>query len=260
MRSFLLPRSRLPGGVTATVLLFLIQTTLAWSAERPLYFLTPAAVDPIALLPAPPITGSPEQLADMTTVVNARNTCTSNDLAVALEQNHGLTVFNLAPFLGSDFTSKRLPKTAALCRHAQSDTARFVTIAKQHFKRLRPSVVDTNLLVTTPALDFSYPSGHSAEATVIASILMELVPDQADRIFIAGRNAGWHRVQLARHYPSDIQAGRVLAQTVFRAMKSDASYLAEFAQAKGEIAAVLGRPLIPLLTPSGGKAAESAVH
>jgi acid phosphatase (class A) len=247
-------------GVMAITLVVFLQAGLAKGADRPFNFMAPDAVDVIALLPPPPITGSPEDRADMTAVANARNFCPSNELAVALEQNRGLNVFSLAPFLGANFKADRLPKTARLFRHAQSDTSRFVVTAKKHWQRLRPSVVDTNLLVTTPALDYSYPSGHSAEATVMALILMELVPDQAGRIFAASRDAGWHRVQLALHYPSDIQAGRVVAQAAFQAMKKNPQFQREFAGAKAELATALAVPLLPLLNSTNTKAPEPVAH
>jgi acid phosphatase (class A) len=244
----------------AVALGFLLHAGPACGADHPPYFMAPDAVDVIALLPPPPVSGSPEQLADMAAVANARNFCPSNDLAVALEQNRDLNVFNLAPFLGANFKAARLPKTARLFRQAQSDTAQFVVTAKKHWQRLRPSVVDTNLLVTTPALDYSYPSGHSAEATVMALILMELVPDQSDRIFAASRAAGWHRVQLARHYPSDIQAGRVVAQAAFQTMKKNPQFQREFAGAKTELATALAVPLLPLLNSTNTKVLEPVAH
>ncbi len=244
----------------AVALVFLLHAGPVVGADRPPGFMAPDAVDVIVLLPPPPITGSPEQLADLAAVANARNSCPANDLAVALEQNRGLNVFNLAPFLGGNFNAARLPKTARFFSHVQQDTSQLVVIAKKHWKRLRPSVVDTNLLVTTPALDYSYPSGHSAEATVMALVLMELVPDQVDRIFAASRDAGWHRVQLARHYPSDIQAGRVVAQAAFQAMKKNPKFQREFAGAKAELAAALAVPLMPLLNSTNTKAPEPVAH
>jgi len=225
-----------------------------------LYFLTPESVDVIALLPAPPILNSPEQRADMVSVVNARNACSSNDLAEALEQDRGLTAFNLAPFIGSYFTAQQLPKTATLLRQAQSDTAHFVAIAKANWKRLRPSVQDPNLLVTKPDLDFSYPSGHSASATILALILMDLNPEQAGQILVASRDAGWHRVQLARHYPSDIQAGRVVAQALYRALKANPRYQQELAEAQAEMAAVKAALAAPPPAVQPARETEAVAH
>ena len=258
MKSFPCRRRKFLGGLFTLALLLLLPVPLVRGADHPLYFMAPDAVDVLALLPPPPIAGSPEDRADMAAVVNARNSCPASDLAVALEQNQNLSVFNLAPFLGANFKGDQLPKTALLFYHAQRDTAWFVNLAKDHWRRPRPSTTDPSLLMNTPDSNFSYPSGHSASATIMALILMELVPDHAQEIFVASREVGWHRVQLARHYPSDIQAGRVVAQAVYRAMKSDPRFQAEFAEAKAELAAAI--PLTPLLNSTNRAAAEPVAH
>jgi len=260
MKLFFKQQAKVVGSGFVLALAFFIQASTLSGAEWRRYFLTPEAVDVVALLPAPPLPASPEDLADMATVVNARNQCSSNELAAALVHDRSLTAFNMAPFIGDFFTASRLPKTAALLRHAQSDTSCFVAAAKANWKRLRPSVVDTNLLVTTPDLDFSYPSGHSAGATMVALILMDLDPEHAGQILAASRAAGWQRVQLARHYPSDIQAGRVLAQAVFHAMKANLRYQQEFAEAQAEMAAAKAATASPPPAAPAAKATEAVAH
>jgi acid phosphatase (class A) len=44
-------------------------------------------------------------------------------------------------------------------------------------------------------------------------------------------------VQTARHYPTDIYAGRVLAQAIVKEMKKSDEFQKDFAEAKAEIAA-----------------------
>ena len=97
-------------GVMAITLVVFLQAGLAKGADRPFNFMAPDAVDVIALLPPPPITGSPEDRADMTAVANARNFCPSNELAVALEQNRGLNVLSLAPISGANFRRTGCPR------------------------------------------------------------------------------------------------------------------------------------------------------
>ena len=55
---------------------------------------------------------------------------------------------------------------------------------------------------------------------VLAFVLADLFPAQRDAILAQARQIGWHRVQIARHYPTDIYAGRVLAQAIVCEMKS----------------------------------------
>jgi acid phosphatase (class A) len=52
-----------------------------------------------------------------------------------------------------------------------------------------------------------------------------------------GRSLGWHRVQMAEHYPTDIYAGRVLAQAIVRELKSNPEFQHDFAEVKTELQA-----------------------
>jgi acid phosphatase (class A) len=72
---------------------------------------------------------------------------------------------------------------------------------------------------------------------VLALVLADLFPDHHDAIIAEARNIGWHRVEIARHYPTDIYAGRVLAQAIVREMKNDPDFQKDFAAAQAEIAA-----------------------
>jgi len=48
---------------------------------------------------------------------------------------------------------------------------------------------------------------------------------------------GWHRVQIARHYPTDIYAGRVLAQAIVEQLKKNPEFQNHYAAIKAEIEA-----------------------
>ena len=72
---------------------------------------------------------------------------------------------------------------------------------------------------------------------VLALVLADLFPDKHDAILAEARAIGWHRVEIARHYPTDIYAGRVLAQAIVRQMKKSDAFQKDFAEAKAEIAA-----------------------
>jgi len=72
-------------------------------------------------------------------------------------------------------------------------------------------------------------------STVVALVLADLLPDRREEILAVGRDLGWHRVWIARHYPTDIYAGRVLAQAIVRELKSSPAFQRDFAQLKSEI-------------------------
>ena len=109
--------------------------------------------------------------------------------------------------------------------------------AKDFYKRPRPYTVDPNLANGKLEKSFSYPSGHSTESMVLALVLADLFPAQHDAIIAKARSIGWHRVEIARHYLTDIYAGRVLAQAIVREMKASQDFQRDFAGAQAEIAA-----------------------
>ena len=72
---------------------------------------------------------------------------------------------------------------------------------------------------------------------VLAMVLADLFPDQHDAIIAEARAIGWHRVEIARHYLTDIYAGHVLAQAIVREMKASPDFQRDFAEVKAEVAA-----------------------
>ena len=112
-----------------------------------------------------------------------------------------------------------LPKTAAFFEKVQKDAAAVTDGGKDFFKRPRPYTTDPSLANGKLEKSFSYPSGHSTESMVLALVLADLLPDKHDAIIAEARTIGWHRVQIARHYPTDIYAGRVLARAIVKQFK-----------------------------------------
>jgi acid phosphatase (class A) len=188
------------------------------------------------LLPPPPLMDSPEQAADMDEVRAVYHAASDADKQAAYAEKK-FTVFNFTGAVGSFFVETNLPKTAAFFAKVQADAETVTDLGKDYFHRPRPYVTDTNLANGKLEKSFSYPSGHSTESMVLALVLADLIPDKHDAIIAHARLMGWHRVQIARHYPTDIYAGRVLAQAIVKQMKKDDDYQKDFAMVKSEIAA-----------------------
>jgi len=201
-----------------------------------LHFLASGKPDAVALLAPPPLPGSPEQAADMAEVVAVRHDCTSNEQTAAYSEKK-FNIFNFTPAIGDFFQPGKFPKTEAFFEKVQQDAAAVTDNAKDYYKRPRPYVVDPSLANGKLEKSFSYPSGHSTESMVLALVLADLFPDKQDAIIAEARTIGWHRVEIARHYPTDIYAGRVLARAIVRQMKKSDSFQKDFAEAKAEIAA-----------------------
>jgi len=164
------------------------------------------------------------------------HTAGSNDVVAAYAEK-SFSVFNFAKVVGPFFVEDNLPNTAAFFHKVQKDAAFVTDSAKDYFKRPRPYVADPSLANGKLEKSFSYPSGHSTESMVLALVLAEIFPEKRDEIIAHARSMGWHRVQIARHYPSDIYAGRVFAQAIAQELNKNPDFQRDLAKVKAELAA-----------------------
>jgi acid phosphatase (class A) len=202
-----------------------------------LNYLKDSQPDATALLAPPPLLGSAEQSADMAEVHAIYGAASSNDVAEAISEKN-FTVFNFAGAAGPFFVEGNLPKTAAFFEKIQSDAATITDAGKNYFKRPRPYTTDPTLANGKPEKSFSYPSGHSTESMVLALVLADLLPEKHDAILARARAIGWHRVEIGRHYPTDIYAGRVLALAIVKQFKASHAFRKDFETVKAELDAV----------------------
>jgi acid phosphatase (class A) len=214
----------------------LLAATPLRAADGQLNYLTTGKPDAVTLLAPPPLADSPEQAADLAEVRAVCHDAPSNDVAVAFSEKK-FSIFNFTPVIGTFFQSNGLPKTTAFFERVQKDAAAVTDNAKDYYKRPRPYVTDPNLASGKLEKSFSYPSGHSTESMVLALVLADLFPDKHDAIIAEARAIGWHRIEIARHYPTDIYAGRVFAQAIVRQMKENDAFQKDFAGVKAEVAA-----------------------
>jgi acid phosphatase (class A) len=201
-----------------------------------LTYLAPGQPEPATLLAPPPLPDSPEQAADMDEVRTVYHAASSNDMAAAYSEKK-FTVFNFTEAVGSFFVKTNLPKTAAFFEKVQKDAETVTDLGKDYFHRPRPFTTDPSLANGKLEKSFSYPSGHSTETMVLGLVLAEADPAQHDAILAHARLMGWHRVEIARHYPTDIYAGCVLAQAIVRELNKNETFEKELAGVKAEIAA-----------------------
>jgi acid phosphatase (class A) len=220
----------------AAVLFSLALSVAPLRASNTNSYFTADKLDFLALLPPPPASNSIEQAADLTEVRTVHNMCSPDEAALAKSETK-FTLFSFAPAIGAGFQPGKFPRTEELVERALKTASGVVDTAKDYWQRPRPFVIDTNLASGDLEKTYGYPSGHSTRGTLLALLLAELFPDHRDAILAEGRMIGWHRVEIARHYPTDIFAGRVLAQAIERELKAEPGFEQDFAAAQAEIAA-----------------------
>lgn len=181
--------------------------------------------------------GSAEQAADLETVRSAHHAATSNDVAAAAEEKK-LSLLTFSSVVGSGLQLESLVKTRAFFAQLHQEAAAVTDVGKEFFKRPRPFIADPGLAESQMEKSFGYPSGHSTESMVLALVLSDLFPEKREAILAKARMIGWHRVQLARHYPTDIYAGRVLAQAIYRELQKSHVFKQQLEEVRQELAAV----------------------
>lgn len=89
------------------------------------------------------------------------------------------------------------------------------SIAKRRFRRRRPSAaLPSFVALVTPSDEFSFPSGHTMAAFLLATLLYLTFDMPAVGVFTWAMLVGCSRVVLGVHFPSDIVVGAVLGVAI----------------------------------------------
>jgi acid phosphatase (class A) len=213
-------------------LALLLVTATPVFADTP--YITTNRLNGIALLPPPPGRGSAEESADLATVRAVFSARTDPEKIRAMKDS-GLAFTLFQPAAGAAFDLQKLPKTRALLEKVKTEIGAVINLPKDHYKRLRPYQLDEHLVLGKPEPSFSYPSGHSTRGTVYALVIAELFPEKKDAILAIGRDIGWDRVLIGKHFPTDIYAGRVLGYAIVRELNASNTFQHDLEQAMAEI-------------------------
>lgn len=191
-----------------------------------------------ALLPAPPATDSIAAAADLETVLQVQGARTAEQVEWAKRVEKDDVFFN-RDVIGPWFQAEKLPATAALFKALASDLRAVDAASKQPFGRPRPYQIDARVkpCVGRPTSS-SYPSGSALQAFVWAHLLAEMIPAKREVLFARAERAAWGRVIGGVHFPTDIIAGRRLAEPFIAACRQNDAFRKMCEAARREIEAV----------------------
>jgi acid phosphatase (class A) len=225
------------------LMLMLLCTSIALLAadEAPLLSTPPFIAH--GLLPAPPAEDSAtarEELAQLHTLQLQR---TAAELARAKADGDEENVFAFTSVLGPQFTAGHFPLTTRLFDHVSVTEKAVLREAKDYWHRRRPYVVDATLAPCSTGSAGSYPSGHSTIAYMDAALLAQMLPERHDALYERAADFAHNRLVCGVHYPSDVEAGKILGTVLAALLEREPALSAEMAAATTELRREYAAPL-----------------
>ena len=159
---------------------------------------------------------------------------------------------------GVKLSPETTPATYRLLANANADTGRANNLAKDHWKRLRPFLIDKGPVCESKdelAKSYDYPSGHTTRGWTFGMVLTDAEPDRATPIQIRARSYGESRIVCGAHNMSAVEAGRLGATVTMDSVRQTAAYQADLEAARAELRAARANPA---LAPEAGACSAEA--
>lgn len=198
--------------------------------------------DATKVIPPAPAEDSLAALADLVTVrqVQARRTPEQVALANYFAQ---ASIFQYASVIGPWFNAANLPHTAELFAQVDADRFAISSAGKAVWNRPRPPLVDPDIQACAPLpKSGSYPSGHTTQAFLWASLLAEIFPEKRDALRERAGLVAWSRIIAGVHYPTDIAAGRLLGDRLAAEFLKVPALREALAVVRAEVAPFVAKP------------------
>ena len=216
-------------------------------AMPPGYLNDKPPVDILKLLPAPPVPGSAQDVADRAAYAASAKGIGGPDWQAAIAQlspSSPAFMAALSCAVGARLSLATTPATMVMVARSGIDLIAPVTVAKEHYARPRPFTTDKGEACDPISKDgvgarlgYAYPSGHSGIGWLWALILSDAAPAHAEAIRRFGQGTGDLRVACRVHWLSDVTNGRLLGAAVYQRLAAEPEYQADLGRAKAELAA-----------------------
>ena len=142
---------------------------------------------------------------------------------------------------GQELSASKTPAIYKVMSKSITDVNNSKNIAKNFYKRQRPYVFygrEPCVLVLEdydPVSNFSYPSGHTSRAWIVALLLASLKNTNTTAIFEKAKSIGVDRINCGVHWQSDVEASLTVATANFVALQSINEYQEDLANARNEV-------------------------
>ena len=233
-----------------SVLLSLSAAATLRAQEYETYFTIDEMPDIVQCLPAPPDTTGVDFAHDILRYFwGKEQRADAERAAVAVRDatwsiDTVITIFS-EPF-GHPITKEETPEIYKLLYEGIATVELIRVRPKAHYMRPRPFVRFHEHTLTVweeeeLSGEGSYPSGHTIRGWCAATLLTEINPAAAERLFARAWTYGESRVIVGAHWQSDIDASRLAADIGCAKLRSSRAFLFQMARAKAEFARLTAR-------------------
>jgi acid phosphatase (class A) len=180
----------------------------------------------LTAVPAAPADGSYEDKEDFRVLFDWQARRTGEQCAKAkTEMSHSYEVF--FGKMGA-FASPTPAQVTAFFKGVGEDSVAAHKALKDVYQRSRPFVRDARLKPCIPPVQgLSYPSGHATMSRLFALILGDLAPARRAEFMARADEAALNRVLAGVHHPTDIAAGKILADTLYKNLKKQPAFVSD---------------------------------
>jgi acid phosphatase (class A) len=219
------PFSKILNLLNLCILTTALTPSLSWSASN---YTTRTPESFLSSIKPPPAPRSKEQKLDLDQVLKYQKSRTDVECQLAIRDadvNPPTKLFNPAT---GQLTQEQYAKIFPFLIKISEITHTISTALKNNYKRLRPYDADPRVNPCAPRNGaFSYPSGHALLGRIFALTLARLNSVNSARYFARGDEIAILRVKGGVHYPSDIAAGKKLADVVWKEFLKDPDFQAD---------------------------------
>jgi len=235
-------------------------------------YLQPAQLNMTDLLAAPPLDGSEAARRDLAAVLEVQRTARAHRQRQHAIDDAATSCGRFEDALGAPLSSAQAAPVLAFLNHAAREGSALSGAPKQYWHRRRPYAVDPSVerladvapdaplttamrsacgpygqlpsreLAEQALARVSYPSGHATFGTVCAILLANMVPEKRRELFARAQDYGRSRLIVGAHFPSDIEAGRIVGTVAVALMRESAQFQHDFAAARAQLRSALGLP------------------
>lgn len=211
----------------AALLAFLFFASLISESGAFAAYLLAKEIDLNQLIGSAPQANSPEDKKDLLQVENWQKKRSTAECARAQRVAH----VNLAAAFGQPdgpLTAQQLKHWNSFFAEIKEEAEPIIDEGKNHWRRPRPFLAHSELHPCFTRKDkkvsYSFPSGHATLGRLYALVLAELDPTHRKIYLERGDQIAADRVLAGVHYPSDIEAGKKLGETIFKILESKAEF------------------------------------